>query len=119
MPYHNPTEFPEPTYQEATEGWQRCQAENARLQERVKEEVATHWNVMRLNGRMQLELATADRDRGQYKAQSERRRKALEGLLDYVTEMAARVHWQPKEMLPDKRIGAARAAIDLKPEERR
>jgi len=36
MPHHDPTEFPEPTYQEATEGWQRCQAENAHLQERVE-----------------------------------------------------------------------------------
>ncbi len=30
-PQHDPTEFPAPTYQEATEGWQRCQAREAAL----------------------------------------------------------------------------------------
>ena len=42
MPHHDPTEFPEPTYQEATEGWQRCQAENTRLQSELK---AAKWTL--------------------------------------------------------------------------
>ncbi|KKL15462.1 hypothetical protein LCGC14_2505320, partial [marine sediment metagenome] len=52
-----------------------------------------------------------------YKALAERRGKALGGLLAYVTEMARRTRWQPKEMLPDGRIGTARATINMKPEE--
>jgi len=38
-------------------------------------------------------------------------RGALQGVLFYVDEMAERVLGQPKELLPDKRLATARAAI--------
>ena len=38
-------------------------------------------------------------------------REALHGVLFYVDEMAQRVLGQPKEMLPDKRLAAARSSI--------
>jgi len=41
-PQHDPTEFPEPTYKEAVEGWQHCQTVNTELLEalgRIKQRV--------------------------------------------------------------------------------
>ena len=37
IPQHDPTEFPEPTYKEAVEGWQHCQTVNAQLLEALEE----------------------------------------------------------------------------------
>ena len=70
MPHHEPTEFPQPTYQEAVEGWQRCQAENARLQARV-EEAELSYNVT------STLLSEAVTERDGYKALAERRKRAL------------------------------------------
>ena len=36
-PQHDPTEFPEPTYKEAVEGWQHCQTVNTQLLEALEE----------------------------------------------------------------------------------
>ncbi len=77
MPHHDPTEFPEPTYKEASEGWQQCQIENARLQEHVKEledeqEHRSEDHSKRLGG--------VYRQRDGYKARAERRGEALEAV---------------------------------------
>jgi len=72
-PHHDPTEFPEPTYKEAAEGWQRCQAENARLQARVEE--AEAWEGERDSYIKEFDKTCKERDG--YKALAERRGEAL------------------------------------------
>ena len=95
-----------------------ARAENARLQERVKEanEVMGLANAA-LNERCR-EVDLLKRERDEARVLAERRKKALKGLLAYVTEMAARTTDQPKEMLPDKRIGVARSAAEALEERR-
>ena len=120
-PHHDPTEFPEPTYKEAAEGWQRCQAENARLQARVEE--AEAWEGERDSYIKEFDKTCKERDG--YKALAERRGEALEPLARCAEDCP------PKS--PDHTIlydGAfvsmvlgdarrARAAIDISPEEAR
>ena len=84
MPHHDPTEFPEPTYKEASEGWQQCQIENARLQEQVKEaDEVVVLAVAALKERVQ-EVDLLKRERDDYKALAECQKEARKQLRDQV-----------------------------------
>ena len=80
------------------------EAENARLVEWVAQIEADLFADTEVDELLTARVVKAE-------ALAERRGEVLEGLLAYVTEMAARTVGQPKEMLPDKRIGVARAAL--------